>query len=147
MSRAERKERARKKQEEADRLRMAMELGVPAELIGEASNRTQLDQQLQDSATCAGEISATEKADGVAELPTANTLYFALQRSGFYMAARYIQSRSDVVVVSNGQRFWTALLPGFEPMAIPMFFDDAVERTREDWFPIQGNETGWRIGQ
>jgi hypothetical protein len=73
-------------------------------------------------------------------------LQFALMASPHLrMAARLIEN-TDLYLIANGLRFWTARQVDFEPCSAEIHIDDEAERVREDWRPVIGSETGLRLG-
>lgn len=102
--------------------------------------------------------SALESLPAEKVLELAETVLPTLQQDGLNLEAALRQSpycylaahpagegMEGTVVVSNGQRFWTATEQGLNPNMHPYNYDIAYERTRSDWRPVLGNEGGLYI--
>lgn len=72
-------------------------------------------------------------------------LYEALFQSVYlHRAARTFSP--GVVLLSDGNRFWTADETTFEPtLVVGMIIDSGKERTEPIWRPVVGDLKGWRM--
>lgn len=73
-------------------------------------------------------------------------LFRALEQSDFLRMATRPTSRADIIVVSNGSRFWTALLDFTPEFVEGIAYNDDTERVRTDWRPVVGSAAGMRVG-
>lgn len=79
------------------------------------------------------------------EVPNGLTLDAALRQSPYSYLAAHPSGYEGTVIVSNGQRFWSATEQGLNPNMHPYNYDMVVERERADWRPVLGNENGLYI--
>lgn len=68
----------------------------------------------------------------------------ALSRSPYLRLAARPTSNEQVVIASNGVRFWAAARQGLNP-SLALTFDRDAEAARMDWRPVLGNEKGLYI--
>lgn len=78
---------------------------------------------------------------------TGKLLFEALADSSFvHLAARRVANTLDVLVVSNGMRFWTADAASFAQIFVEgVPYGGPDERTRWDWLSVVGSESGLRL--
>lgn len=80
-----------------------------------------------------------------AQAPVGYPLNQALAKSPYLrLAARLLLTKPNIVVVSNGFRYWTADLASFEPMLAE--FNPSKQLNYEDWQPVYGDDRGLYMG-